>query len=430
MTYSSRISAIALLLTSAAATACIAEPEPFDLDGETNGSACVGTPTVLASVDEVSPLGFAAADVLGFAAGEHESPLFWREQGSDSMVEVGPESGESTLSVTISHEGGEIRYVDYEPAEGEGGFEEGFDCADQLEIDVMVQIGSGGGALAESIPVTLTAAHPLLAHFAAAIEPEDIAGSMSVTSTDPQFDVGAIDFDVGVSSYGLSGSITGMVSAEMGDTAVAGFVDYAVFPSETQSCGSDQLALPLDADVLGFTGADALALINRAWLFELTWQGSEPVELTLSAAHDGESVCASLVPGQANVLVFGATITLATGDGVVDAAFPVVVTAEANEQGALGQVHVYKDNAGLLGDAADFAADFGEFGVDVSGYDLAGIDFSGAFVDNDAPGSADGSLTVLAADNADCSGEPGDACEGIDVIELARAEWGNTGVAP
>lgn len=430
MTYSSRVSAIVLLLTSAAATACVAEPEPFDLDGETNDSACVGTPTALASLDEVSPLGFAAADVLGFAAGEHQSPLFWREQGSDSMVEVGPESGESTLSVTISHEGGEIRYVDYEPAEGEGGFAEGFDCADQLEIDVMVEIGSGGGALAESIPVTLTAAHPLLAHFTAAIEPEDIAGSMSVTSTDPQFDVGAIDFDVGVSSYGLSGSITGMVTAEMGDTAVAGFVDYAVFPSATQSCGSDQLALPLDADVLGFTGADALALINRAWLFELTWQGSEPVELTMSAAHDGESVCASLVPGQANRLVFGATITLATGDGVVDAAFPVVVTAEANEQGELGQVHVYKDNAGLLGDAADFAVDFGEFGVDVSGYDLAGIDFSGAFVDNDAPGSADGSLTVLAADNADCSGEPGDACEGIDVIELARAEWGNTGVAP
>ena len=221
--------------------------------------------------------------------------------------------------------------------------------------------------------------------FGAAIA-EDLAGSMSVTSLDPQFDVGAIDFDVGISSYGLSGSITGMVTAEMGDTAVAGFVDYAVFPSETQSCGSDQLALPLDADVLGFTGADALALINRAWLFELTWQGSEPVELTLSAAHDGESVCASLVPGQANALVFGATITLATGDGVVDAAFPVVVTAEADEQGELGQVHVYKDNAGLLGDAADFATDFGEFGVDVSGYDLAGIDFTGAFVDNDAPG--------------------------------------------
>jgi hypothetical protein len=430
MTYFARVPALVLLL-STVTLACADEPEPTDQDnlaGE--GDGCVGTPTVLASVDEVSPLGFAAADVLGFAAGEHESPLFWREQNADSMVEVGPESGESTLSITISHEGGEIRYVDYEPAEGGFELDEGPGCADQLEIDVMVQIGSGGGALAENIPVTLTAAHPLLAHFDAAIEPEDIAGSMSVTSLDPQFDVGAIDFDVGVSSYGLSGSITGMVSAEMGDTAVAGFVDYAAFPSATQSCGSDQLALPLDADVLGFTGADALALINRAWLFELTWQGSEPVELTLSAAHDGESVCASLVPGQANRLVFGATITLATGDGVVDAAFPIVVTAEADEQGELGQVHVYKDNAGLLGDAADFAADFGEFGVDVSGYDLAGIDFTGAFVDNDAPGSADGSLTVLAADNADCSGEPGDACEGIDVIELARAEWGNTGVAP
>lgn len=432
MNYFPRVPAILLLLSSAA-TGCVAEPEPLDdLDGEANGSSCVGTPTVLASVDEVSPLGFAAADVLSFAAGEHASPLFWREQGSESMVEVGPESGESTLSVTISHAGGEIRYVDMEPAEGEGGLEADLaeDCPDQLEIDVMAQIGSGGGALAESIPVTLTATHDLLAHFSAAIEPEDIMGSMTVTSLDPQFDVGAIDLDVGISSYGLSGSITGMISAEMGDTAVAGFVDYAVFPSEEPHCSSSDIALPLDADLVGFSGADALALINRAWIFQWAWQGSAAVDLQLSAAHDGAEVCASIVPGQANRLAFGATITLATGDGVVMAEFPVVVTAEADEQGELGQVHVWNDNAYVLAPAAEFAERFGEFGVDVSEYDLAGIEFSGAFVENDAPGSADGSLTVLGGIDPNCSDVPGDACEGVDVTELARAEWGNTGVAP
>lgn len=429
MHYFPRVPAILLLLSSAA-TGCVAEPEPepSDLAGE-NGSSCVGTPTVLA-VDEVSPLGFAAADVLSFAAGEHASPLFWREQGSESMVEVGPESGESTLSVTITHAGGEIRYVDYEPAEGEG-FEEDFsDCADQLEIEVMAQIGSGSGALAESIPVTLTATHDLLAHFSAAIEPEDIMGSMTVTSLDPQFDVGAIDLDVGISSYGLSGSITGMVSAEMGDVGVAGFVDYAVFPSEEPRCSSSELALPLDTDLLGFSGADALALINRAWIFQWTWQGSEAVDLQLSAAHDGAEVCASIVPGQANRLAFGATITLVTGDGVVNAEFPVVVTAEADEQGQLGQVHVWNDAPYLLDPAGEFAERFGDFGVDVGEYDLAGIEFTGAFVENDAPGSADGSLTVLGGIDPNCSGEPGDACEGVDVTELARAEWGNTGVAP
>ncbi len=430
MHYFPRVPAILLLLSSAA-TGCVAEPEPLDFDGEANGSSCVDTPTVLSSVDEVSPLGFAAADVLSFAVGEHESPLFWRAHTSEDMVEVGPENGESTLSVSVTHDGGEIRFIDSEPADGEGGLEGEFsNCPDRIEIDVMAQIGSGSGALAESLPVTLTATHELLAHFSAAIEPEDMAGSMTVTSLDPQFDVGPIDFDVGISSYGLSGSITGMITAEMGDTAVAGFVDYAVFPSEEQQCTSSELALPLDADLLGFSAADALALVNRAWIFEWAWQGSEPVELSLSAAHDGEAVCASLVPGTANRLAFGATITLTTGDGVVTAAFPVVVTVEANEEGELGQVHVWNDNAYLLGDVAEFAESFGEFGVDVSGYDLAGIEFNGAFVDNDAPGSADGSLTVLGGINPDCSGEPGDACEGVDVTELARAEWGNTGVAP
>jgi len=428
--FTTRVPAILLLLSSAA-TGCIAEPEPIDLDGEANGSSCVDTPTVLSSVDEVSPLGFAAADVLAFAAGEHESPLFWRDQAAEGMVEVGPESGESTLSVSISHAGGEIRYIDSEPAEGEGGFEEGLsDCPDRLEIDVMAQIGSGGGALAESIPVTLMATHDLLARFVAAIEPEDIAGTMSVTSLDPAFDVEAIDLDVGISSYGLSGSITGMITSSDGETAVAGFVEYATFPSESPLCSSNELALPLDADLIGFSGADALALINRAWIFQWTWQGGEPIELQLSAAHDGAEVCASVVPGQAKRLAFGATITLSTGDGVVSAAFPVLVSAEADEQGELMQVHVANEAPYVLAPVADFAEAFGEFGVDLSGYDLAGIEFAGAFVDNDAPGSADGSLTVLGGIDPNCSGVPGDACEGVDVTELARAEWGNTGVAP
>ncbi|NJK31274.1 MAG: hypothetical protein HC927_02025 [Deltaproteobacteria bacterium] len=435
MLVSKRVPVVLALLSCVAAGCVEPEPEPLD-NGENAGDfgECVNTPTVLASVDEVSALGFSAADVLAFADGEHGSPLFWRAPDSEFGVEYGPESGEGSLTVSIAHSGGEIRFIDSEPKEGnlgEGDFDD--DCQDRLEIDVMAQINTAGGALAESLPVTLKASSDLLAQFDAEIPVEDLAGSMTVTALDPDFTVGPVALHVGVSSFGLNGSISGSVTVEGDGFAAAGFFQYAAFPSEEPRCGSGELLIPFDTALEGFSAADALALINQPWISQLTWQGGEPVELELSAAHDGAEVCASVTPGFGTLgsLRFGAELMLTTGDGVVQAAFPITVTAEPNEMGALGQVHAWHEAPyGNLVDVSEFAERFGEFGVDVSDYDVAGIEFSGAFAPSDLPGSADGSLAVLGGILPNCSDEPGAPCEGIDVTELARAEWGNTGVEP
>ena len=133
----------------------------------------------------------------------------------------------------------------------------------------------------------------------------------------------------------------------------------------------------------------------------------------------------STFDGQPGSISFGGIATLTTVGGV-DASFPVVLSAEPDEMGNLAQVHVWNEAPyASLVESAAFAETYGEFGVDVGSYDLAGIEFAGAFAPSDQPGSADGSLTVLGGTDPNCSDVPGEPCEGIDVVELARAEWGN-----
>ncbi|NVB41086.1 hypothetical protein G6O69_24820 [Pseudenhygromyxa sp. WMMC2535] len=402
------------------------DTQPDNLGSDAEGSyECVETATVLSSIDEVSALGFSAADVLAVAAGEHSSPMTWVDQIQDGLVEieVGPESGESTIDLSLTHEGGEIRYIDSEPAESD--YEIDIDCNDRLEIDVVAEVETGGGALAETLSVVLKAENIIQPYFQTALDLDALAGSMTVTTETPDLTIGAPSLQVGISSFGLNGTLTGMVELVSGNAVAAGFVEYASFPGGSNDCEFGDLSIPLDHALQGFSAADALALINDDWGLEIIWEEQSATALSLSAAHDGEAICAVVGSGEgeAGSLRFGAVLTLTGTD--LDATIPVEVVATADEMGALANVSVYSDIYSSLVDAPDFADTYGEFGVDVSGYDLAGVEFSGAFAPSDVPGSADGSLAVLGAMNPDCSDVPGEPCEGIDTEELARATWAN-----
>ncbi|MCA9683733.1 MAG: hypothetical protein KC457_16150 [Myxococcales bacterium] len=431
-----RISSFIVLPALAVASLQLAACEP-KVDDEPNGnelagdnSSCKDTATVLASVEEVSALGFSAAEILAVAEGEHSSPIFWHDAIQDGFIDVdfGPETGEGTLTVKITHGGGEIRFVDSEPEDD--GFGDGFygDCPDRLEIDVTAEISTSGGALAESVPVTLRATTTLLSNFHASLALDEIAGSFVAETQTPDATLGPAELSVDISSFGLRGSLSGMIEIDMGDVVGAGFISYASFPSEEPKCYEGQLAIPLDTALQGFSAADALALVNGDWIYQLTWQGMEPSDMQLTIEHDGDEICASVestFDGQPGSISFGGIATLTTVGGV-DASFPVVLSAEPDEMGNLAQVHVWNEAPyASLVESAAFAETYGEFGVDVGSYDLAGIEFAGAFAPSDQPGSADGSLTVLGGTDPNCSDVPGEPCEGIDVVELARAEWGN-----
>ncbi len=397
------------------------------------GVSCVDTPTVIESVDELSDLGFSAAEVLALAEGEHTSPIFWNTTYNDGGIdlEIGPESGEVAMTITVAHDGGEIRYVKSEPDEGDGSDIAPASCADRLEIDVTAMVTTAGGALAESIEVTLRSDTDLYTQFSAKLDLGALDGSFSVVDKNAVAEVGPATLDVTFSDYGISGGLSGQLEMEGDGWVGVGFVQYATFPSAEPRCEFGEIPIPFDGVFGVLSASDALDLVNRDWIFELRWDGGEGVPLELSAVHDGAEVCAAVNGdyGTAGSLRVGATVDLATEDGTVAASIPVVLTAEPGEDGELAQVHIANYAPyGSLVPVAEFPTAFGEFGVDVSGYDLAGVDFNGAFAPFDDPGSADGSLTILGGTDPDCSDEPGAGCPGWDTVEVARAEWGNTGV--
>ena len=188
-----------------------------DIDGDSlEGSGCDEQVTVLAGVDAMSALGFTAADVLSVAAGAHESPMMWGAGIADGPVQVafGPEAGAGKLTVGVTYQGGEVRFIDSAPKpgqyEGDGLVES--NCTDRLEVDVAVTLDSEGGAFAESFTAPLRATTRGIAKIAHELALADIQGSFAVTKLEPaNATVAPIALDIGISGAGQFGGASSFV---------------------------------------------------------------------------------------------------------------------------------------------------------------------------------------------------------------------------
>jgi hypothetical protein len=119
-------------------------------------------------LEEASPLGFSAADVLSFVEGEHVTTIEWQPLD----VPYGPESGKKELTFTVENLG-HARYVD----RGKNSC-----CFAAVQADVRVTLRTSGGALDESVVTVLEAHSPDAAWLQLLIEPP-LGGSLSF---DPQ----------------------------------------------------------------------------------------------------------------------------------------------------------------------------------------------------------------------------------------------------
>ncbi|HEY8378745.1 MAG TPA: hypothetical protein VIK91_19770 [Nannocystis sp.] len=157
--------------------------EPTDsTDGENTGggSACIDTPTVL-GLDEATPLGATAAEILADKLGERMTTLtFMTEPTSLSDAWKGKQL---PLTVTLRHEGGEIRWVDSEPdPEWTGEGDEGFpgECQDRLEIDVELDFVTAEGELDEHPKAVLRAVTAERAELMVDLIPPGLGGSLDL----------------------------------------------------------------------------------------------------------------------------------------------------------------------------------------------------------------------------------------------------------
>ena len=199
--------------------------------GTADGLSCEESRAEVA-LDEVTALGFSAAEVAAYAEGEHVETLAWTRDGSTTGL---------TITVTLSGE--TANYVDSEPADTEGdtgAMPVEYDmCADYLEIPVTVSVITEDGAFNESWSTTLQAAAAASASLYHEFDPLAMTGTYDITldNTEPDYDELRAFFDASFSAEGTQGAISGQVSGsedcEDGDdcSAWAGFLDIASWPS-------------------------------------------------------------------------------------------------------------------------------------------------------------------------------------------------------
>jgi hypothetical protein len=114
--------------------------------GEETHGGCVFATSPL-SLQQPSPLGFSAGQVLALAEGEHLATFGWLPSPG---LAYGPESGTGQVSVRTSAAGpAKFARVDAQRGRPE--------CQDQLRIPVSVVLATAGGALDESFAVDLVA---------------------------------------------------------------------------------------------------------------------------------------------------------------------------------------------------------------------------------------------------------------------------------
>lgn len=401
-----------------------------DIDGDSlEGSGCDEQVTVLAGVDAMSALGFTAADVLSVAAGAHESPMMWGAGIADGPVQVafGPEAGAGKLTVGVTYQGGEVRFIDSTPKdtglEGDGGF--GAQCTDRLEVDVAVTLDSEGGAFAESFTAPLRATSRGIAKIAHELALADIQGSFAVTKLEPaNATVAPIALDIGISGAGLFGGASSFVEITEGDTASAGALSIARWPAEDSACTEyGEAPVGLDDLVAKFSANDALALVAKAPNLALTWQGAPATALTLELAP-GAYACTAVEGSQLGALRIPAQATVSTADGRWSGSFAVELSARPDPDGALVGVDLFIQAAYANSvPTADFEATFGLKDIDFTGYDQGGLDFSGSFAPAGDAATATGQVTVLGVKVNMCSDVPGEPCEGNTFDEIAMATW-------
>jgi hypothetical protein len=155
-------------------------------------AVCAWAGSQVIALDETSAGGFTPNEVLALVGGAHDEVLSWTD------------GGETPLTITVTHDGGAVLWVDYELEDDGSGVELMLDCPDRLEFDA--------AALGEE------------ASFFQRLDLDALGGTYEVTEVDPD-DYDAVEarvsarFDAGGSTGEIVGQAEG--SEGSGDEGVA-----------------------------------------------------------------------------------------------------------------------------------------------------------------------------------------------------------------
>jgi hypothetical protein len=301
-------------------------------------------------IDEPTPLGFSARDVLTRLAGARSSPLVWiaPQENQEYLLTYGPEQGPSTLAFELRAQDGPILYryraplllaPDDTTCEGDGG---------ALQIPVSVTLQSTAQGLAESFDAVLEANVPYRGHLSKSFDPGSLRGSLGlahVSSLDPErsFWLGPVTLDADVWEGGSAGSLSVYVgsshvkeSKELRAPPLAATQpgSLAAWPSAA-ACEGAATSLPSDARVLGFSVQDVIEQLREGGPRQLTWSNGSMMSMRLELDSEQAELCQEV--GEA--LSFSVTLRARSDDGGLDVRLPVRVDA-LDAGGRIGDISI------------------------------------------------------------------------------------------
>lgn len=402
-----------------------------DNGGEAGGDDCARAPSPI-ELDEVSSLGFSAADLVALAGGTHTETLAWLEN------ELAHSSGEGSTEVEVRLEFAEsARFVDRSPKPSEDNGQEGdpdigyeYSCNDRLELDATLTLKTADGALDESVPVVVWAESERVVHTNFSLDTDEIAGSLEVTvEPPPGFEADGppqLQFDVKIADVGFVGSIAVMGTyTGNGGVAAGGGGPIAKWPKDNP-CDIGFAVATEDSDSV----QQALDAFNGRGPLTLQYEPEAPAsELSYSLSANSDTVCEELDGGSAGELAFDGTLELTSADGTIEANLPVEVTTGL-DGGELYFVSVSMVESSESSQEPDQMLE--TLGihqtVDFSGYDYGQVWLSAQVYG----GTLEGSLSARGAEVPDCltnppepdpngMGAPG--CEGTDFTDLWVASF-------
>jgi hypothetical protein len=409
---------------------------PHDDRGvETGGDSCDEAARPL-GLDQVTPIGVSAAELLSWVGGTHTETLAWQDSAS-----FGPEHGRSEITIEVEPLG--ARFIDRSPKQSSGGAGTltiaeialigGDPCADSIALDVRLRLSTAGGALNETVETTLQARARDYATGHLMLPTDMLTGSFEAQVSVPDGSVarGAprLQLDLGLSQYGDRGQLQLLSEFASSDGQAVGQGSSGIvahFPAD-DTCQSGIGV----ASIQSVRGLSVAAVLDRL-------NGSSPARLdagsaTLELAFESSAarVCVSLdgpESGPMRVEVPG-RVRLHSSDQRIDGAIDVMLSGDAT--------------AGVLqrssANANDFLLDPAQAQAKVSRYAIAQqLDFSSydggsfEFLAEVSDGNAGGALRAYGLRLPDCQKNPpapvpgaqsSPGCAGADRIPLWSATW-------
>jgi hypothetical protein len=401
-------------------------PSAFDLGlpmfpGPVSEDGCVSSVSWVEHVDEPTPLGFSALDVLARLGGEGSFPLDWIEPEPSEEYELayGPEQGRSSLVLDIRPGEGQILHRWREPLLDAP---EDTECGPPvIEVPVEVTLTSGGNALNETFEAVLSASVPYRAHLSKRLRPRAVSGAFAVgrlDSLDPErrFALSELTIEAELWPGGSRGTLGAELYsdyAKPSEELRAAPVQpsqpgpFAVWPS-ARECGGAKVALPSDARVLGFSVLDVLERLRQAGPRQLTWNDGSVTPVRLTPAEPERELCQEL--GES--LSFEVLLHAESMDGGLGVDLPVNVDV-VDAGGNIGEIAIESSGPRLPHPVAELARERRSV-VRVGDYAAVLIDMRWSL----GAGQDSGELTLRGVDGA-----TPDAEGNYSSTALSSARW-------